>query len=204
MPNCLYNIYEWQLPGFLWRIIYWSNCLGLLCAFKTERNRFNCYNWFLLVWFFSDIWPFPEEALWVEGWEGEKHRQFYVEWKVDTCRVNWKKERCLDFSNWPYLFSANDQLKAVFAEAKEGNIRLIVVDIQQGMLLVGVGGRVTDVPTVSVKMVGTLWSLLVPSMLVYKIWWPNRDKQLWEGWGEHEKGKNSVWLKCPNFFCLRL
>ena len=25
-------------------------------------------------------------------------------------------------------------------------------------------------PTVSVKMVGTLWCLLVPSMLVYKIW----------------------------------
>ena len=58
--------------------------------------------------------------------------------------------------------------------------------------------------TVSVKMVGTLWGLLVPSMLVYKIWWPNRDKQLWEGRGEHEKGKNSVWLKCPNYFCLRL
>ena len=58
--------------------------------------------------------------------------------------------------------------------------------------------------TVSVKMVGTLWGLLVPSMLVYKIWWPNRDKQLWEGRGEHENGKNSVWLKCPNYFCLRL
>ena len=58
----------------------------------------------------------------------------------------------------------------MFAEAKEGNIRLIVVDIQQGMLLVGVGGRVKNVPTVSVKMVGTLWGLLVPSMLVYKIW----------------------------------
>ena len=43
-------------------------------------------------------------------------------------------------------------------------------------------------------MVGTLWGLLVPSMLVYKIWWPNRNKQLWEGRGEHEKGKNSVWL----------
>ena len=58
----------------------------------------------------------------------------------------------------------------MFAEAKEGNIRLIVVDIQQGMLLVGVGGRVKNVPTVSVKMVGTLWGLLVPSVLVYKIW----------------------------------
>ena len=53
-------------------------------------------------------------------------------------------------------------------------------------------------------MVGTLWGLLVPSMLVYKIWWPNRDKQLWEGRGEHEKEKNSIWLKCPNYFCLRL
>ena len=49
-----------------------------------------------------------------------------------------------------------------------------------------------------------LWGLLVPSMLVYKIWWSNRDKQLWERRGEHEKGKNSVWLKCPNYFCLRL
>ena len=26
------------------------------------------------------------------------------------------------------------------------------------------------ITTVSVKMVGTLWGLLVPSMLVYKIW----------------------------------
>ena len=39
----------------------------------------------------------------------------------------------------------------MFAEAKEGNIRLIVVDIQQGMLLVGVGGRVTDVPSLNLK-----------------------------------------------------
>ena len=58
--------------------------------------------------------------------------------------------------------------------------------------------------TVSVKIVGTLLCLLVPSMLVYKIWWPNRDKQLWEGQGEHEKEKNSVWFKCLNYFCLRL
>ena len=43
-----------------------------------------------------------------------------------------------------------------------------------------------------------------PSMLVYKVWWLNRDKQLWEGQGEHEKEKNSVWSKCPNYFCLRL
>ena len=28
----------------------------------------------------------------------------------------------------------------------------------------------TAVATVSVKMAGTLWGLLVPSMLVYKIW----------------------------------
>ena len=42
----------------------------------------------------------------------------------------------------------------MFAEAKEGNIRLIVVDIQQGMLLVGVGGvegRVTDVSSLNFK-----------------------------------------------------
>ena len=58
--------------------------------------------------------------------------------------------------------------------------------------------------TVSVKIVGTLLCLLVPSMLVYKIWWPNRDKQLWEGQGEHEKEKNSVWFKCPNYIYLRL
>ena len=31
---------------------------------------------FCLSDFFSDIWPFPEEVVWVEGWEGEKHRQF--------------------------------------------------------------------------------------------------------------------------------
>ena len=60
------------------------------------------------------------------------------------------------------------------------------------------------IATVSVKIVGTLLCLLVPSMLLYEVWWLNRDKQLWEGRGEHEKGKNSVWLKCPNFFCLRL
>ena len=60
------------------------------------------------------------------------------------------------------------------------------------------------ISTVSVKMVGTLWGLPVLSMLVYKIWWPNRDKQLWEGQGKHENEKNSVWLKCPNYSCLRL
>ena len=60
------------------------------------------------------------------------------------------------------------------------------------------------VATVSVKIVGTLLCLLVPSVLVYKVWWLNRDKQLWEGQGEHEKEKNSVWFKCPNYFCLRL
>ena len=43
-------------------------------------------------------------------------------------------------------------------------------------------------------MVGTLWGLLVPSMLVYKIWWPNRDKQLWEGWGD-PKVSQPFWLR---------
>ena len=37
-------------------------------------------------------------------------------------------------------------------------------------------------------------------MLVFKVWWLNRDKQLREGQGEHEKGKNSVWFKCPTIF----
>ena len=39
----------------------------------------------------------------------------------------------------------------MFAEAKEGNIRLIVVDIQEGMLLAGGGGRVMDVPSLNFK-----------------------------------------------------
>ena len=47
------------------------------------------------------------------------------------------------------------------------------------------------ITTVSVKMVGTLWGLLVPSMLVYKIWWPNRDKQLWEGRGGTRREKTA-------------
>ena len=34
----------------------------------------------------------------------------------------------------------------------------------------GVFNLILKIPTVSVKMVGTLWGLLVPSMLVYKIW----------------------------------
>ena len=64
--------------------------------------------------------------------------------------------------------------------------------------------KIVFTTTVSVKIVGTLLCLLVPSMLVYKVWWLNRDKQLWEGQGEHEKEKNSVWSKFPNYFCLRL
>ena len=32
-------------------------------------------------------------------------------------------------------------------------------------------------------------------MLVYKVRWLNRDKQLWEGQGGHEKEKTSVWSK---------
>ena len=60
------------------------------------------------------------------------------------------------------------------------------------------------VAVVAVKIVGTLLCLLVPSMLVHKVWWLNRDKQHWEGQGEHEKERKSVWSKCPNYFCLRL
>ena len=46
-------------------------------------------------------------------------------------------------------------------------------------------------------MVVTLWGLLVPSMLVYKIWWPNCKKKnnFERDGGEHEKEKNSIWLK---------
>ena len=33
-----------------------------------------------------------------------------------------------------------------------------------------VGWYSREITAVSVKMVGTLWGLLVPSMLVYKIW----------------------------------
>ena len=81
-----------------------------------------------------------------------------------------------------------------------------VTDVFTPVILNWIGLQTILIATVSVKMVGTagLWGLLVHSMLVYKIWWSNRDKQLWEGRGEHEKGKNSVWLKCPNYFCLRL
>lgn len=41
----------------------------------------------------------------------------------------------------------------MFAKAKEGNIRLIAVDIQEGMLLRGGGGegKVTDVPSLNFK-----------------------------------------------------
>ena len=40
----------------------------------------------------------------------------------------------------------------MFAEAKEGNIRLIAVDIQEGMLLkVGGGGEDMDVPSMNFK-----------------------------------------------------
>ena len=46
--------------------------------------------------------------------------------------------------------------------------------------------------TVSVKIVGTLLCLLVPSMLVYTIWWLNRNRQHWEGKGKHKKGKKKT------------
>ena len=34
--------------------------------------------------------------------------------------------------------------------------------------------------------------LLVPPMLVYTIWWLNRNKQHWEGKGKHKKGKKKT------------
>ena len=41
----------------------------------------------------------------------------------------------------------------MFAEAKEGNIRLIAVDIQEGMLLKGGGGgKDTDGPMMNFKI----------------------------------------------------
>ena len=54
--------------------------------------------------------------------------------------------------------------------------------------------------TVSVKIVGTLFCLLVPSMLVYKVWWLNRDKQLWEGQGGYEKEKTAFALSVLTIF----
>ena len=44
--------------------------------------------------------------------------------------------------------------------------------------------KIVFTTTVSVKIVGTLLCLLVPSMLVYKVWLLNRDKQLWEAQGD--------------------
>ena len=62
--------------------------------------------------------------------------------------------------------------------------------------------KIVFTTTVSVKIVGTLLCLLVPSMLVYKVWWLNRDKQLWEsqGLGEHEKEKTAFCLSFPTIF----
>ena len=44
-------------------------------------------------------------------------------------------------------------------------------------------------------------------MSVYKVWWLNRDKQLWEGQGEHEKEKKTAFgLSVPTIFvwdCVR-
>ena len=37
-------------------------------------------------------------------------------------------------------------------------------------------------------------------MLVYKIWWPNCDKQLWERRGEHEKEKKQRLVKVSQLF----
>ena len=50
------------------------------------------------------------------------------------------------------------------------------------------------------KLLGHFLCLLVPSMLVYKVWWLNHDKQLWEGQGEHEKAKNSIWSEVSQLF----
>ena len=36
-------------------------------------------------------------------------------------------------------------------------------------------------------------------MLGYKVWWLNRDEELWEGQGEHEKEKKNVW-SLPQLF----
>ena len=52
--------------------------------------------------------------------------------------------------------------------------------------------------TVSVKIVGTFLCLLVPSMLVYMIWWLNSNKEHWEGKGKHGKRKKGFCVKCPN------
>ena len=58
--------------------------------------------------------------------------------------------------------------------------------------------------TVSVKIVGTLLCVLLPSMLVYTICRLNGNKQHWEGKGKHGKGKNGFCVNCPNYFCLGL
>ena len=58
--------------------------------------------------------------------------------------------------------------------------------------------------TVSVKIVGTVLCVLLPSMLVYTICRLNGNKQHWEGKGKHGKGKKGFCVYCPNYFCLRL
>ena len=37
-------------------------------------------------------------------------------------------------------------------------------------------------------------------MFVYKVWWLNRDKQLWEGQGEHEKEKKTAFGQVSQLF----
>ena len=37
-------------------------------------------------------------------------------------------------------------------------------------------------------------------MLVYKVWWLKRDKQLWQGQGEHKKEKTAFGLSDPTIF----
>ena len=60
------------------------------------------------------------------------------------------------------------------------------------------------ITTVSVKIVGTLLCVLLPSMLVYTICRLNGNKQHWEGKGKHGKGKKGFCVNCPNYFCPRL
>ena len=78
-----------------------------------------------------------------------------------------------------------------------------VTDVFTPVILNWIGLQTILIATVSVKMVGTagLWGLLVHSMLVYKIWWSSRDKQLWEGRGEQElEGKKQRLVKVSQLF----
>ena len=60
--------------------------------------------------------------------------------------------------------------------------------------------RPIKISTVSVKIVGTVLSVLLPSMLVYTICRLNGNKQHWEGKGKHGKGKKAFALTVPTIF----